>query len=212
MTQPPTLFTLPVELQKNVIDLLPYPTLQILYATHPHFQTLIDFQRIQASKSYESIVKELVIAARSDAFLATKSLFACRDCLRLLPENHFADKQRKNGYHSWFCVKCGLKTRYQPGARVNCMGTPGVYCRNCYKFKQGQAELAGKSQPFCADCLGRRERKRLEEAERERTTARRQERAERNRYRYPSDCSDDTEEETWSEAEMRLVQMDGDWS
>lgn len=201
MRQPPTLFTLPVELQKDVIDLLPYPTLQILQATHPHFQTLIDFQRVQASKSSESIVEELVIAARSDAFLATKSLFACRDCLRLLPENHFADKQRKKGYHTWFCIKCGLKTRYQPGHRVNCMGTPGVYCGNCYKFKQGQAELAGKSQPFCADCLRRQEMKRSEEAERRKTTARRQERAERNTYRYFSDRSDDTEEESGSEAE-----------
>lgn len=180
MPQSPTLFTIPVELQKDILDLLPYPTLQVLHVTHPHFQTLIDFQQMQASKSHESIVDELIIAARFDTFLATKPRFACRDCLRLLRNDHFADKQRKYPLHLWFCIKCGLKTRYQPGARITCMGTPGVYCWDCKKVRQGQAKVnAEKPHPFCADCVPRQGIKRLKEQKRQERSVRRQRRYKR---------------------------------
>lgn len=73
MAPSPTLFTLPVELQKDIIDLLPYPTLQVLHAPHRHLRTLIDFQRIQALTSRCDIMEELAEAARSDAFLLPKA-------------------------------------------------------------------------------------------------------------------------------------------
>ena len=212
---------------EDIIYLLPYPTLQVLHATHPHFQTVIDFQKIQASTPRISLIQELISAAKSDAFFAIKYLFPCSECLRLLPRDHFADNARKKHLFVWFCIKCGLKSRYQPGARIDCMGTPGVYCLDCKLFKQGQAEVAEKSQPWCAKCLESRaaERRRLEEVESRRLEEERLEHLKRiKRQRQAEekqrlrdfwgsdyDSYDDSEDETPSElvGGMRRCRVSG---
>ena len=68
MKDPPALLKLPAELQRDIFDLLPYPNLLVLHATHRHFQTIIDLRKIIDSTPLATLLKELLDAARSDAF------------------------------------------------------------------------------------------------------------------------------------------------
>lgn len=165
MTEPPALFKLPVELQRDIFDLLPYPNLLVLHATHRHFRLIIDIQKIQASTPRSTLVEELFDAARSDAFFVKQNQWACTNCLSLRPQHQFADKQRKGKSATRrFCIPCGLRGRYRPGARIGCMGTPGVYCYVCKIFKQGPAEVLGS---MCADCVDYSRRPKAKDNKRE---------------------------------------------
>ncbi|SLM36687.1 F-box domain [Lasallia pustulata] len=153
MAQTPTLSTIPVELQLNIIGFLHYPTLQILRTADRHFRHLIDMPKIRDSTPHDELMRELVAAARSDEFLKTKNLFACRYCLQLLPENRFGDRRRKRVAHDWFCIDCGLlRSKYKPGKRITCMGVPGVYCLGCREFKQGECRAPDEAGSYCRRC------------------------------------------------------------
>lgn len=45
------LFTIPAELQQAIVDLLPFPTLQLLHATHSRFRDLVNLKRIEAIRA-----------------------------------------------------------------------------------------------------------------------------------------------------------------
>ena len=97
-------------------------------------------------------MKELVFAARSDTYLATKDLYACRYCLELLPKNRFDDKMRGKPDQKSYCFECGRRNlRYKSGARIEHMGTHWVYCYDCKRFEQGK-DAPYVSGPYCRQC------------------------------------------------------------
>ena len=153
MAQPPTFFTIPHELQKEILDLLPFPTLQVLHATHPHFRTLIDLDRLCTLTPREDLVDELVAAYRYDAFHRFKHMPPCRECLRFRPRNKFTDKVlHTKKPENWFCIDCGIDHIYPLGAEVWCQGRPGVLCKKCKVFKIGAENTLMQGGPLCRSC------------------------------------------------------------
>lgn len=154
MEPPRTLLTIPVELQREIFDLLEYPTLQVLCATHPHFRAVVDLDHLRASKPPAYFLGQLIIAAASDPFFAPRELFACKDCLRLRPGIKFDDWIRSKREITRYCIDCGLLSRYHPGTRIDALGVPGLLCRNCKVFKQGEAEVRPGDEVVCWSCFG----------------------------------------------------------
>ncbi|MCJ1438301.1 hypothetical protein MMC27_007689 [Xylographa pallens] len=155
----PRLFNLPVELKSHIFDLLPFATLQVLHATHPHFREIIDLepskycQRHDTQQRpdghvwkppYNPAASEMLTAAISDPFLNRRNLKPCAYCLRLRSVEHFIKpymKKPKRDYIA-FCIDCGLKhKKYQPGQRCDIKTQPGVYCLQCRVIRRGDDAL-----------------------------------------------------------------------
>ncbi|MCJ1288049.1 hypothetical protein MMC26_007402 [Xylographa opegraphella] len=203
------LLTLPFGLRTRIFDRLPFPTLQVLHATHPYFREVIDLdpsKYIQChpqhrenfgaghvfTPPYYSLMGEMVEAAESDQFLARRELKPCAYCLRLRSPTLFAKKNMKlSRACSAFCLDCGLSPEhnlYQPGSRCDTQTQTAVYCQRCRTFKTGiEAAIVGKYNLFCRRCgeiadSGRRlevERQREEQVQRA-TAARKAARRQRN--------------------------------
>ncbi|OCL05468.1 hypothetical protein AOQ84DRAFT_271563, partial [Glonium stellatum] len=129
------LLALPVELQKDIIDFLDFPSKQALRSTSHHFFII----------TKRPTHGELLVIEQS-AWAIERRLYACKDCIRLRPSHKFADAMRKgpkglNGRqpHKRFCIDCGLHpkprtTRYSPGARIEVEGKRYVLCNICKLF------------------------------------------------------------------------------
>ncbi|KAI4126822.1 MAG: hypothetical protein LQ347_004822 [Umbilicaria vellea] len=153
MAPPPNLLSLPIELQKDILDLLPYLTLQVLHATHPHFRTLIDLDKVRNATSREDLVDEMVAAYRHDAFRRLIRMPPCRECLRFRPKGEFADNVlQKRKPEKWFCIQCGIDRIYQPGKEIWSGGKPGVWCKKCKIYKSGAEHTVLHGGPLCRVC------------------------------------------------------------
>ena len=120
---PATLLTLPAEIQLNIIDLLPYPTAQVLAAVHPHFQNIIDLDTIRTATHSAEVFKQLTIAQR-EPFRKCQDHRACCGCLRLRPATKFSPRKRNDSCYylvDWFCIDCSVKR-----SRV-----PNIWCEKC---------------------------------------------------------------------------------
>lgn len=153
MTQSSPLFSLPIELHKDILDLLSYPTLQVLRATHPHFRMLIDLDKVRKSTPRKDLIDEMVAAYRYDAFRRLERMPPCRECLRFRPKGEFADSVlHKKQPERWFCIQCGIDHIYQPGTEIWCGGKAGVWCKMCRIYKSGAEHTVMHGGPFCRVC------------------------------------------------------------
>ncbi|MCJ1384938.1 hypothetical protein MMC17_008056 [Xylographa soralifera] len=201
------LLSLPIELKAHIINLLPYPTLQVLYATHPYFREVIDLEPSKYCQlhqepyipagykwkpPYISVMSEMTFAAKSDPFLSRRKLKPCAYCIRLRSVEHFSKNNMKpKRDYSAFCIDCGIDPKhnlYHPGARCDSRTQGGIYCGGCYVLKKGyDALMVGEYKFLCRRCgemkdTPRRleeQRQREEEAQRV-TAARKATRRERN--------------------------------
>lgn len=96
--------------------------------------------------------QKVVIAADSEKPRKSKNSSTCKDCRQLRPENRFDDKTRKMAKSDWFCIDCGVKSRYKRGERIECMGESGVFCRACEKYKRGSDSAPETSGQYCRRC------------------------------------------------------------
>ena len=104
-----TLLTLPIELQKDIIDRLPYPTQQVLHATHPRFRPLINLEAIRSTVHAADLLDQLVISAEEDGFRRRQNQFACCECLRLRPKEKFSIHIRRFWHiYCWLCIDCRI--------------------------------------------------------------------------------------------------------
>lgn len=117
-----------------------------------------------------------LLEAELSQYALRRQLFACMDCVRLLPAAKFADtmrtkKKRKGGQksHRRFCVQCGMNPkpmtgRYSPGSRIVIHGNVQVMCIRCRKLKKGVADGMVN---HCEDCWNRVEDRQTDQWTRE---------------------------------------------
>lgn len=146
------LLSLPLELQKDIIESLDIPSKLCLRLTNHHLQSLIP-----CATHPDLLVAEQTPWARR------RGLYACMDCRRLRSSRCFADAMKKgpkglNGKepHKRFCVDCGLKpkwgtTRYSPGAEIEVEGKKHVWCKACELYKD---TVACRGSGLCKGCHG----------------------------------------------------------
>ncbi|MCJ1295028.1 hypothetical protein MMC34_006589 [Xylographa carneopallida] len=201
------LLSLPVEIETHIFSFLPFPTLQVLHATHPHFREVIDlrpskwYQHFYALGTHDEHVRkppycemvlEILSTLETDPFLGYRKLKPCACCLRLRSSEHFSKNMMKPKRHmDGFCFDCDLDpkhNRYPRGTRCNTQTQPAVHCQVCRVFKKGyDAQIVEKYTSFCRRCGEiadrprqlREQRQKEEELERV-TAARRANRRERN--------------------------------
>jgi hypothetical protein len=151
--QAPHLFALPAELQKDIYELLPFPTLQVLCATHPHFRNFIDLKALrdehltwtggetEIAIPESSLIEELHVANEYDTFFSKLNLRPCSYCLRLRTCLRFSKAHlEERGRYTSYCIDCGLEPAYRiykPGTRIDTLGQSGVFCAKCYMFQRG---------------------------------------------------------------------------
>ena len=149
-TSPSRLLALPVELQKDIIELLDIPSKLALRITSWQFSFLI-----------KPPTHQDLLAAERSTWAMARRLFACQDCIRLRPSREFADAMKKgpkglNGKepHKRFCIDCGLHpkprtTRYSPGSEMEVMGKRYVICKFCRMYT---SEVGCVGSGLCGDC------------------------------------------------------------
>jgi hypothetical protein len=147
------LLALPMELQKDIIDVLDIPSKLALRITSRRFLSLI-----------KPATHQDLVSAEKSAWAIRRGLYACMDCIRLRPSRKFADAMKKgpkglNGKepHKRFCIDCGLHTkpyttRYSPGAEIKVDGKRYVLCKDCRKYT---AEVGGVGSGLCGGCHSR---------------------------------------------------------
>ncbi|MCJ1321509.1 hypothetical protein MMC15_006854 [Xylographa vitiligo] len=187
------LLGLPAELNTHIFDLLPFPTLQVLHATHPRFREVIDLEPSKYCQHhhllhyaqdthtehfwkppYSLLMDGMLHAAKSDPFLGGRELKPCAYCLRLRSIRHFSkhNMKPKRDYNA-FCIDCGLNPKYDlyhPGTRCDTKTEPGIYCGRCCVFREGDdALIVGEYNLICRRCgeIADRPRRLKEERERE---------------------------------------------
>lgn len=153
------LMRLPVELHKDIIDLLALPEKVHLKLTGRYFASLI-----KAASHSE------LLAAENTEWAISRGLFSCMDCVRLRPLDKFADTMRKNKKsrngsepHKRFCIDCGLRLqlhpkpyqnqteqRYTPGTEITVQGKPFIFCRYCNKYTD---QVGPKRSLACSVCV-----------------------------------------------------------
>lgn len=152
----PFLFTIPIELQQAIVDLLPLPTLQLLHATHRRFRDLINLKRIETVRVRRERFDELVTAVSEDRFLKSRNLHACKLCLRLRHQRNFTKKVTKKKPDQRFCIDCGLRPKYNlynRGSRIDTAWQKGVICVYCHQLKRGyDADQVGPNPQMCREC------------------------------------------------------------
>ena len=128
----PSLLTLPIEIQLQIIDLLPFPTVQNLTAVHPHFCSTIDLDAIRTATHSADILHELWLTTRTKPYHQGPKV--CCECLRLRPNNKFSPKIRNRRIRYWgasgFCIDCGIKRS----------GVPDIWCKKCEEVPEVEAD------------------------------------------------------------------------
>ncbi|KAF2197274.1 F-box domain-containing protein [Delitschia confertaspora ATCC 74209] len=141
----PPLLRLPVELHRDIVDLLPFQDKVRLRLTNQHFCSVI---KPPTHQEY--------LAVESRPWATSQSLFACSACKRLRPLLKFSDDMRKGSKsrhgseaHLRFCIDCGVERgKYKAGTELKIMGKACVVCRICHRF----ADAVG-SKGACNSCL-----------------------------------------------------------
>lgn len=150
MTELGPILSLPPEIHLTITEKLAFPENLKLKVTNCYFYNLIP----------HPTHKEL-LEAESSQYACDRNLFACMDCVRLLPASKFADnmrkaKKRKGGAksHGRFCIECGLNpkagtTRYTRGSLIVNLGNVQVICVSCCRLNKVKADDISI---YCEDC------------------------------------------------------------
>ncbi|CAI7650330.1 unnamed protein product [Penicillium glandicola] len=121
-------------------------------------QSCVDMNK----RIYPPTHKEL-IEIENTPYGYERGLFACANCIRLLPKEMFADNmtvqkraKRGTGSITRFCLECGIhpvqsRPRYNAGDHIIVKGKMFVICPKCDGFKEGKKQK-GKGQSECLDC------------------------------------------------------------
>jgi hypothetical protein len=155
-TKTAPLLRLPVELHKDIADLI----------SHNWPLSLLNLRR--ANRYFHALIPPpthaTLLLFEQERWARARPLYACRYCVRLRPKRHFADAMLKgrtgvNGKEpeKRFCVDCGFghallepgagrQSRYSPGTEVVVAGQTWVWCKGCLQVKMG-GEAKG-----CAGC------------------------------------------------------------
>lgn len=165
MTYPRTsLLGLPIELQEIILEHLdPSESIPLKLTCH-HFNNFIP----PAEKH------DKLLAAERSPFARRKNLYACRECLHLLPASKFADQmlryrraKNERDARKRFCLECGLSVvakvgedgrkrsgrLYTRGSRILIQGEWFIICVNCENFNKLARDLEGLQSPFCESCF-----------------------------------------------------------
>ncbi|OCL11347.1 hypothetical protein AOQ84DRAFT_191929 [Glonium stellatum] len=154
---PPSLLTLPTELQLEIISYLAFPGSFHLGQTCMYFHALIPTPDLPA----------LLIAEQFDG-ARELNIFVCPVCMRLRGPGKFADNFRKgpwgrdgNKRQLRFCIECSTrppegvdpKLRYKKGESWTRFGMVYVKCKACLMVKRGAKERMHCE--VCAACWER---------------------------------------------------------
>ncbi|KAF2658908.1 F-box domain-containing protein [Lophiostoma macrostomum CBS 122681] len=143
-TSPPPILRLPVELHKDIIDLLQLSERALLSVSCRYFAYAIK------KPTFDDFLE-----AEASEWATTKALYVCKGCARFQPLLHFSDDMRKGkrcrsgvDANTRFCVKCGVDREWYPfGTELSIMGRSHVVCKHCKIFTD-QVGSTGS----CASC------------------------------------------------------------
>ncbi|KAF2733563.1 hypothetical protein EJ04DRAFT_411631, partial [Polyplosphaeria fusca] len=118
------LVRLPIELHREIIDRLDIKDRVALRRTNNHFRAIV------------KLIHADYLAAESDPYIISRSLYACRHCT-LQRLTRFTDDMRKGERRrhgmdaaTRCCVRCGVVHNvYKPGTEVKILGQPRIICR-----------------------------------------------------------------------------------
>jgi len=161
---PPSLVSLPSEIQLSIISHLSLYSIQVLRCTNQHFRGLI------ASPAITTLLQ-----AEDGRQAVAREAYACAVCLCLRNARYFSDAFRmgvfsKKSSAFWriagvsgadlrekrFCIECGtanangVAPRYRRGDTWTRFGVPYVKCRECLQVKKGERER--RYSPLCPEC------------------------------------------------------------
>jgi hypothetical protein len=150
-TLPPPVMRLPVELHRDIIDLLDLPARALLSASCRYFAFTIK------KPTFEEFLE-----AEASEWATSKALYVCKGCARFRRLLQFSDDMRKGkrgrkevDANTRFCVDCGVKREwYPPGTELSIMGRPHVVCKHCKTFTD-QVGSTGA----CASCSPKKHRR-----------------------------------------------------
>ena len=151
-TGPPTLQTIPLELQWKVFKDLDYRSAIFLTAASPFFES-----SPRPPLSFHSPADKLAFLIAAEKRFHNKDRYICFSCRTIKPRDEFALKQitkkRNKGNVqscSRFCLDCGQRacTRGQQVQKTN--GDTLWKCRSCKQLKQHEFCFVCTK---CSDCL-----------------------------------------------------------
>lgn len=150
MDSVPSLATLPVELQQEIISYLEFPDNICLRMTCRRFGSVIP-----------PLTHDEALKAEISAFGFKKELYSCSHCLRLRLPAQFADRMTKFRMSKFgrnkgkrVCVECGVHRTgtYEPGSEFVWRGEKYVVCTACKEPGKALTDRHGEGTWFCEDC------------------------------------------------------------
>lgn len=152
-TGPPTLQTIPLELQWKIFRYLDYQSAVFLTAASCFYKS-----SPKPPLSFQSSADKLKFVTAAENFIQNTDRYVCFSCREIKPHDQFAMKQvtkkrNKGGTQSRsrFCLDCGLRA-YTAGQQVQkTNGDTFWKCGSCNYLKRHEFCFVCRK---CSDCMG----------------------------------------------------------
>lgn len=153
MPPPSRFLSLPIELQIDILDLLPFPCLQVLHNTHPYFRTLVNLDKIRSTTHTHELLYQGYYYALEETQRTGNRHKTCGECFSVKHVEGYKEDRKLTWQLKvsdyYLCSKC-------------CADRPGLpepWCRVCAATKPAVVFKAEKELPdlYSSDYMAAKE-------------------------------------------------------